>query len=98
MTEDDIKFLREVAKRSEDRAMMQSIIMSAIGGLENSARMAHLRACDMEVVASMAMNTRLFKGNEHFLAQKLEHWKGQTSLRWDDQINKLKENHVKRTQ
>ena len=30
MTEDDLKFLSEVAKRSEDRVMMQSIIMSAI--------------------------------------------------------------------
>lgn len=90
MTEDDLKFLREVSKRSHDRAMMQSIIMSAIGGLENSAREAHLRATDMEVVASMAMNTRLFKGNEDFLAQKLERWHGQTSLRWDDQIEKLR--------
>lgn len=90
MTEDDLKFLREVAKRSHDRTMMQSIIMSAIGGLENSAREAHLRATDMEVVASMAMNTRLFKGNEDFLAQKLERWHGQTSLRWDDQIEKLR--------
>ena len=91
MTEEDLKFLREVAERSKDRAMMQSIIMSAIGGLENSAREAHIRATDMEVVANMAMNTRLFKGNENFLAQKLEKWHGQTSLRWDDQIKKLKE-------
>jgi hypothetical protein len=45
----------------------------------------------MEVIASMAMNTRLFKGNENFLAQKLEKWNGKTSLRWDDQIAKLKE-------
>lgn len=91
MTENDLKFLSEVAKRSQDRAMMQSIIMSAIGGLENNAREAQLRAADMEVVASMAMNTRLFKGNERFLAEKLERWEGKTSLRWDDQIAKLKE-------
>jgi hypothetical protein len=45
----------------------------------------------MEVVASMAMNTRLFKGNEKFLVDKLEKWKSRTALRWDDQIAKLKE-------
>ena len=90
MTEEDLKFLREVAKRSEDRTMMQSIILSAIGGLENSAREAHVRAADMEVVASMALNTRLFKGNELFLAQKLERWQDKTTLRWDDQIKKLR--------
>ena len=91
MTEDDLKFLSEVTRRSKDRAMMQSIILSAIGGLENSAREAHIRAADMEVVASMALNTRLFKGNEKFLAQKLEHWEGKTTLKWDEQIKKLKE-------
>ena len=90
MTEDDLKFLSEVTRRSKDRAMMQSIILSAIGGLENSAREAHIRAADMEVVASMALNTRLFKGNELFLAQKLERWDGKTSLKWDEQINKLR--------
>lgn len=91
MTPDDIKFLREVAQRSQDPAMMRSIINSAIGGLEQNSRKAHERATDMEVVASMAMNTRLFKGNEKFLAEKLERWDGQTSLRWDDQIKALRE-------
>lgn len=91
MTPDDIKFLREVAQRSQDPAMMRSIINSAIGGLEHNSRKAHERATDMEVVASMAMNTRLFKGNEKFLAEKLERWDGQTSLRWDDQIKALRE-------
>lgn len=91
MTPEDIKFLSEVAHRSQDPVMMRSIINSAIGGLERNSRKAHERAADMEVVASMAMNTRLFKGNEKFLADKLESWAGQTALRWDDQINKLKE-------
>ena len=48
-------------------------------------------AVDMEVVASMALNTRLFKGNEKFLADKLEGWKHMNGLKWDDQINKLRE-------
>ena len=91
MDDDTVKFLSEVARRSQDPTMMRSIINSAIGGCEHSARKACEQAADMEVVASMAMNTRLFKGNEKFLAEKLEKWGGRTALRWDDQIAKLKE-------
>lgn len=91
MTPEELEFLREVASRSQDPVMMRSIINSATGGLEHNARRSDERAADMEVVASMAMNTRLFKGNENFLAQKLEKWRGRTALRWDDQIKKLKE-------
>lgn len=91
MTEDDVKFLREVAHRSHDPVMMRSIINSAIGGCEAYAEKVRAHAVDMEVVASMAMNTRLFKGNERFLADKLEKWKDMNGLRWDDQITQLRE-------
>lgn len=91
MTPDDLEFLSEVASRSQDPVMMRSIINSAIGGCEHNARKANERAADMEVVAAMALNARVFKSNDNFLAQKLEKWQGKTSLRWDDQINKLKE-------
>jgi len=91
MDDDTVKFLSEVAKRSQDPQMMRSIVNSAIGGCERGARLAREQAADMEVVAAMALNARVFKGNENFLAQKLEKWKDQTALRWDDQIEKLKE-------
>lgn len=90
MTPEDIKFLQEVRVRSRDPEMMNRIIDVAINGLQDISRQANERAADMEVIASMAMNTRLFKGNENFLAQKLEKWHGKTALRWDDQIEKLK--------
>ena len=90
MSEDEIKFLQEVARRSHDPLMMRSIINSAIGGCEAYAQKVRAHAVDMEVVASMAMNTRLFKGNEKFLADKLERWKDMNGLRWDDQINALR--------
>lgn len=90
MTEDDLIFLREVARRSQDPNMMRSIINSAIGGCEHNARKAREQAADMEVVASMSLNTRLFKGNEKFLADKLEKWTATSALRWDDQIAELR--------
>ena len=94
MTEDEIKFLSEVANRSKDPIMMQSIIMSAVNGIRRNAEEVRKHAVDMEVVANMAMNTRLFKGNEKFLADKLEGWKHMNGLRWDDQIAKLKEKNT----
>ncbi len=90
MTPEDIEFLSEVASRSQDPTMMRSIINSALGGLEHNARKANERAADMEVVASMSINGRVFKNNKNFLLQKLEKWQGKTSLRWDDHIKELK--------
>ena len=90
MNTEDIKFLSEVANRAKDPAMMQAIIMSAVGGVQRNAEEVRKHAVDMEIVASMAMNTRLFKGNEKFLADKLEGWEHMNGLRWDDQIAKLK--------
>ena len=90
MNEEDIRFLSEVAHRAKDPVMMQSIIMSAVNGVRQNAEEVRKHAVDMEVIASMAMNTRLFRGNEKFLADKLEGWKHMNGLRWDDQIAKLK--------
>ena len=91
MSEDEIKFLSEVAHRAKDPVMMQSIIMSAVGGVRRNAEEVRKHAVDMEVVASMALNARLFKGNEKFLADKLESWKHMNGLKWDEQIARLRE-------
>ena len=90
MTEDE--FLSEVTHRAKDPVMMQSIIMSAVNGVRQNAEEVRKHAVDMEVIASMAMNPRLFKNNQKFIADKLERWKHMNGLRWDDQIAKLKEN------
>jgi hypothetical protein len=91
MTEDEIKFFAEVRRRSQDPDVMRQIINVATRGLEDKMYQTRNHAVDMEVVASMAMNARLFKGNEKFLADKLESWKAFNGLRWDDQITKLRE-------
>jgi hypothetical protein len=91
MNIEEEKFLHEVAVRSKDPVMMQNIILSAIRGLQVKAKEVREHAVDMETVASMALNTRLFKGNETFIADKLEKWKHMNSNRWDDQIKRLRE-------
>jgi hypothetical protein len=85
-----MKFLSEGARRAQDPVMLQSIIMSAVGGVRRNAEEVRKHAVDMEVIASMALNTRLFKGNEKFLADKLEGWKHMNGLKWDEQIAKLR--------
>ena len=91
MNIDDETFLYEVAIRSKDPAMMQRIILAAVAGVKRRAEEVRHHAVDMETVASMALNTRLFKGNERFIADKLEKWKHMNSTRWDDHIKKLRE-------
>ena len=90
MTEDEIKFLSEVAHRAKDPVMMHAIIRAAVDGVVRHADEVRAHARDMEVVANMAMNTRLFRGNEKFLADKLKSWEHMNGLRWDDQIAKLR--------
>jgi len=91
MNIEDQKFLHEVAHRSKDPVMMQNIILAAVAGVKRKAEEVREHAVDMETVASMALNTRLFKGNERFIADKLEKWKHMNSNRWDDQIKILRE-------
>jgi hypothetical protein len=91
MTEEEIRFLNEVKSKSRDPYMMRQIISVAISGLEEYTDNIRRHAVDMEVVANMAMNKCLFKGNEKFLADKLESWKNYNGLRWDDQIKALRE-------
>ena len=91
MNIDEQKFLSEVAHRSKDPVMMQNIILAAVAGVKRRAEEVREHAVDMETVASMALNTRLFKGNERFIADKLEKWKHMNSTRWDNQIERLRE-------
>ena len=91
MNIEEQKFLMEVAARSKDPAMMQRIVLAAIGGLQVKAKEVREHAVDMETVAIMALNTRLFKGHETFIADKLEKWKHMNSNRWDAQIERLRE-------
>jgi hypothetical protein len=91
MNIDEHKFLLEVEHRAKDPETARAIINFAITGMHNKAVENREHAVDMETVAIMALNTRLFKGNERFIADKVESWKHMNSNRWDDQIKRLRE-------
>jgi hypothetical protein len=44
----------------------------------------------MDTIAAMALNARLFKGQEVFIANKIEGWSHKNSLRWDQQVAALR--------
>ena len=91
MNIEDQKFLLEVAHRSKDPVMMQSIVLSAINGMKRGAEEVRSHAVDMETVACVALNHRLFKDGSRLMIDKLEKWKHRNGLRWDDQIKALRE-------
>jgi hypothetical protein len=91
ISDEDFKFLVSVKEYVKSNPhMVNSAIQAIQSGLTDAFTEASERAADMEATAAMALNARLFKGNEKFIADKLEKWKGKTALRWDDQLKKLR--------
>lgn len=65
------------------------ITNAMIAGLESSARSQRERAADMETVAYMAMDSKLFKGNGTYITTLLKKWQSRSALNWDGVIEKL---------
>ena len=93
MNIDEHKFLLEVEHRAKDPETARAIINFAITGMQNKAVENREHAVDMETVACVALNHRLFKDSSRLILDKLEKWKHMHGLRWDDQIKALREKH-----
>ena len=91
MNIDEHKFLLEVEHRAKDPETARAIINFAINGMHNKAVENREHAIDMETVACVALNHRLFKDGSRLIVDKLEKWKHRNGLRWDDQIKALRE-------
>ena len=93
MNIEDHKFLLEVEHRAKNPEIARAIINSAINGMHDKAVENREHAVDMETVACVALNHRLFKDSSRLILNKLEKWKHMHGLRWDDQIKALREKH-----
>jgi len=91
MNIEEHKFLLEVEHRAKDPETARAIINFAITGMHNKAVENREHAIDMETVACVALNHRLFKNGNRLIVDKLEKWKHRNGLRWDDQIKTLRE-------
>jgi len=89
------EFLIEVSLRAHDPKMLRRIIMAAVSTVAERNTELYEYAADMETVAALAMNARVFNGNELFIADKLDKWGHMSSLRWNDHIIELR-NKVKK--
>lgn len=92
LSSEDQLFLQDLKRRVCDKPELVSHITNAMTvGVCEAVEHQKQRANDMETVASMAIHTRLFKGNEKFIAQKLRVYsdKNQTALRWDEVLERL---------
>lgn len=92
LTTEDNFFLQDLIRRVKEKPELVGHVTTALTtGVCAAVDQQRTRATDMELVASMAMHTRLFKGNEKFIAQKIRVHSDakQTSLQWNDVLDRL---------
>ena len=90
MTQEEMKFLAEVAHRAKDPDMLKSILLSAVSGVEAEAREALKHALDMETIAVMCLNNKLYKSNQKYIADIAEKWERRMGMNWDQQVKDLR--------
>lgn len=90
MNERHLVLIEQIRTELHNTPELAAYIIEAMTiGLRESASLQRERAADMEVVASMALHTRLFKGKELLIAQKLRKWQNKSALNWDEAIQRL---------
>ena len=72
------------------------VINGLLDGLAANAQAARQDRSDWETIACMAMEKRLFNGNEGFLADKIESMKSTNCIRWDHTVEALRKRHRSR--
>jgi len=91
MTQDEMEFLYQVRSWiAEKPQRMGMLVSAATAGIEDQLAKAHERLADMEVVAAMALNGRVFGGQKLLIAEKLRKYSsGRTALSWTTCIAEL---------
>ena len=89
MTDNETIFLavREWVKQEPSRASLITKAMTI--GLEDYAKKARDERVEWETIAAIAINARLYNGQERILADKIESMKVGNAHRWDDIVTRL---------
>lgn len=91
MSDDLAQFLSLVAqfcKRNPEAA--PHVASAAQHGVEAALQESLERAADMEVALVAALSPKMKKDSSQLIRDKLEKWKGRTSIRWDWYTDKTK--------
>jgi len=59
-------------------------------GLRKALDEANQRAADMEIVASIMMYKKKWKGQDELVMSKINKWKNKASLNWDGLLKEVK--------
>jgi len=90
MTNEEHKLLADIRSKCADPVWVDHVIHAAVEGMVMYAKRQRAFAVDMETVAALALNARLFKKNEKFIADKLQMNHDACSLDWSEQIERLR--------
>jgi hypothetical protein len=71
--------------------LMGQLIQAAQSGVNARLQETHSRAVDMETVAAIALDARLFKKRQWHLAELLSKWEGRTNLVFTELVTKLRD-------
>jgi hypothetical protein len=69
--------------------LLGSAINAMNSGIQDHLMLQNQRCVDMETIASIAVNQRLYKSCKKTIVSKLKVWKAELRFNWDDQIKEL---------
>lgn len=88
--EEELVFMQAIRSYCTTPGQSGKVIGAALAGIHAELDRQRAHAVDMETVAAMALNQRLFKTSKKFIIDKIERHKDMNALRWDDQIKELR--------
>jgi len=91
MTESQYRFLENIKSYvKNDPEIVPYITDFVAKGLKEALDEVNQRAADMEIVASIMMYKKKWKGQDELVMDKINKWKSKASLNWDGLIKESK--------
>lgn len=94
MTEEEKIFLQVREWIKENPSRIGLITSGLVVGMQEHANESRRAQVEWETIAAIAVEARLFKGQERILADKIEGMKANNAYRWDDIVSKLRKKHA----
>jgi len=88
--EEEQRFLAAIRNYCSTAERVDKTIRYAVAGIQLESERIRAHAVDMETVAALSLNARMYKTSKKVIADKLEKHSGMNALRWDDQIKELR--------
>ncbi len=94
--DDEMKLLGAVSRAvSDDPVFLEKVLRAGINGMMQESMASRRHASDMEAIAAIALNARMFKNSKNYIAQLLQKWEGtRNALNWKAHIQELLKNPI----